>query len=81
LHPGAARRYGGDKARDFRKYIYHVDISVGGKLIFEEDSDDDLKEGWHREGQTVEGILLPVHESPWWPAEANRYSQIQMRRR
>lgn len=81
LHPGAAVRYSGKKARDFRKYTYRVEIRAAGKLEFEGDSNKDLGEGWHREGQQIEGVLLPVHESPWWPAEANRYDQIQPKRR
>lgn len=81
LHPGAALRYGGDKARDFRKYIYRVEMRAAGQLVFEEDSDDELPPGWHREGQQIADVLLPVHESPWWPAESDRYDQIQVRRR
>ncbi|MEO0454012.1 MAG: hypothetical protein AAFY98_07730 [Verrucomicrobiota bacterium] len=79
LHPGAAKRFGGDKARDFKKYIYRVEIESGRQLEFEGDSDDELDEGWHRESP-IPDILLPVHLSPWWPSESNRYPQIKIGR-
>lgn len=80
LHPGAAKRYGGNKARDFKKYIYRIEIRSGGDIIFEGDSEDELDPGWHRTGQ-IEDVLLPVHKSPWWPFETRRYDQIQTERR
>jgi hypothetical protein len=81
LHPGAALRYGGSKgSRDFSKNSVHVEVTADGQdagfLNYEQGS----KGEWYKEGQAVEGVLLPAEKSPWWPYSNKLYNQIKAAR-
>lgn len=83
LHPGSAERYSGSKpARDFggnKDYNVRVEISESRQPAVGIDMFED-EVNWFLQGQQVPDVLMSVEESPWWPFEAARYSQIKKRR-
>jgi hypothetical protein len=40
-------------------------------------NEKETNKDWPTQGRQIQGLLLPVNESPWWPFEANLYNQIK----
>ncbi|MEM6601891.1 MAG: hypothetical protein AAF649_10935 [Verrucomicrobiota bacterium] len=81
LHPGSARRFGGDKGiasfgRSSGDHNVHVEIFEKGRLVAEMDMKDD-DPNWFREGAPIPDVLLGVKDTPWWPFESLAYNQIK----
>lgn len=76
LPPGSAQRYAGDKGKDLKDFNVHVDILQNGRLAAQQDKEKD-DANWYSSGLQVNSVLVPLIDSPFWPANARRVNQIK----
>lgn len=80
LYPTAANRYGGGRAaRVFRESNVYAEAIFGGARVGKRmmKEENEANKEWYKRGRQLPNLLVPVHESPWWPFEAGTYNQIK----
>jgi hypothetical protein len=53
-----------------------VDILQNGRLAAQQDKEKD-DANWYSSGLQVNSVLVPLIDSPFWPANARRVNQIK----
>jgi hypothetical protein len=77
LHPSSVLRYGGKSgAEGIKKANVHVDLMEGGRMVDGLDMKKD-DPNWFTQYAPVTGVLMTLKESPFWPAEAQKFNQIK----